>query len=245
MSKLSETEVKRAVRLHYAELAMSNRSCCEPTCCKPGTAGEFVPEESMASAASCGNPVAHASLVEGQTVLDLGSGGGIDVFRASKLVGPSGKVIGIDSTPEMIFKARQVVEKYGYENVEFRLGEVEHLPLESSSIDVVMSNCVLNLIPDKTLAFGEIHRVLKPYGHIVISDMVATGDRKKEPPVNPDDWAACITGAISINEYESLLNETGFRDINHVDEDPSLNESCCSQGLSVRSVTWLATKVQA
>ncbi len=245
MSKLSENEIKKAVRHHYAELAMSNRSCCEPTCCQPGTSEEFVPEESMASAASCGSPVGHASLVEGQTVLDLGSGGGIDVFRASKLVGPRGRVIGVDSTPEMIFKARQVAEKYGYENVEFRLGEIEHLPLESSSIDVVMSNCVLNLVPDKALAFEEIHRVLKPNGRIVISDMVATGDRKKELPVNPDDWAACISGAISVNEYEGLLNETGFRDINYVDENSSLNESCCSQGLSVRSVTWLAIKLQA
>ena len=142
----------------------------------------------------------------------------------------------------MLFKAREVAEKYDYSNVEFRLGEIEHLPVESASIDVVISNCVLNLVPDKTIAFREIHRVLKPTGRIVISDMVATGDVKKELPVNPDDWAACISGAIPVNEYEKMLGEAGFRDIKHADESSSLNETCCSQGLAVKSVAWFATK---
>ncbi len=231
---MSEIEIKQAVRKHYAELAVLNRSCCG------ATDAENAPQESVASAASCGTPVTHASLVEGEVVLDLGSGGGIDVFRSSKLVGPSGKVIGVDSTPEMIFKARQVAEKYGYENVEFRLGEIEHMPLESNSVDVVISNCVLNLVPDKTLAFKEIYRVLKPGGRIAISDMIATV--KHEGPVNPETWAECITGAVTMGEYENLLVNTGFRDIKHLEENSSLDETCCSLGLPVKSVAWLAAK---
>ncbi len=237
MSKLSETEIKEAVRHHYAELSKSNRSCCEPA-----AGDESVPQESAGCAAGCGSPVTLASPVEGQTVLDLGSGGGIDVFRASKLVGSNGRVIGVDSTPEMIFKARRVTEKYGYRNVEFRLGEIEHLPVESSSVDVVVSNCVLNLVPDKTRGFKEIYRVLKPNGRITISDMVATNNSKKELPINPEDWAACISGAITIDEYENLLRKTGFQDITHVDEPSPLNDTCSSQGLQVKSVAWLATK---
>jgi ubiquinone/menaquinone biosynthesis C-methylase UbiE len=235
MADMSETEIKQAVRKRYAELAVLNRACCGPA-----SEGENAPEESIASSASCGTPVTHASLVEGEVVLDLGSGGGIDVFRSSKLVGPTGKVIGIDSTPEMIFKARQVAEKYGYENVEFRLGEIEHMPLESSSVDVVISNCVLNLVPDKTLAFKEIYRVLKPGGRIAISDMIATA--KHEGPINPETWAECITGAVTMGEYENLLRNTGFRDIKHLEENSSLDETCCSLGLNVKSVAWLAAK---
>ncbi len=241
MSKLPETEIKRVVRQHYAELATSDRTC-GPECCQPVEIEARVPDELQASGLSCGTPVAHASLIEGQTVLDLGSGGGVDVFRAAKIVGPSGRVIGVDSTPEMIFKARETAEKHEYTNVEFRLGEIEHLPVDGGSIDVVMSNCVLNLVPDKALAFREIYRVLKPKGRIVISDMVATGDGKQEQVVNPEDWAACITGAIPIHDYEKLLSETGFRNVEHVDENSTINETCCSQGLAVKSVTWFATK---
>ncbi len=235
MISMSETEIKQAVRKRYAELAVLNRACCGPA-----SKGENAPEESIASSASCGTPVTHASLVEGEVVLDLGSGGGIDVFRSSKLVGPSGKVIGIDSTPEMIFKARQLAEKYGYGNVEFRLGEIEHMPLESNSVDVVISNCVLNLVPDKTLAFKEIYRVLKPGGRIAISDMIATA--KHEGPINPETWAECITGAIPMDEYEKQLRNAGFQNIKHLDENSPLNETCCTAGLPVKSVAWLAAK---
>jgi ubiquinone/menaquinone biosynthesis C-methylase UbiE len=237
-SKLPETEIKKVVRDHYAKLAKLSQPCCGST--SETTEEVAVPTESVASALSCGSPLAHAALQGGEVVLDLGSGGGVDVFRASKLVGPSGKVIGVDSTPEMILKARELAEKHDYKNVEFRLGEIEHLPVESSSVDLVISNCVLNLVPDKALAFKEIYRALKPGGRIVISDMVATSKSKKE--IDYEEWAACIAGAITTDEYQALLQQTGFREIQYVDENHSINESCCSQNIPAKSVTWRATR---
>jgi len=238
-SKLPVTEIKKVVRRHYAKLAKVSQPCCSSTA---ETAGEesTVPTESVASAASCGSPLTQAALRGGEVVLDLGSGGGVDVFRASKLVGPDGKVIGVDSTPEMIFKARELAEKYDYRNVEFRLGEIEHLPVESDSVDLVISNCVLNLVPDKGLAFKEIYRTLKPGGRIVISDMVATSKSKKE--IDYEEWAACIAGAITTDEYKAVLQQTGFRDIQYVDESHPINDSCCSMNIPAKSVTWLAAK---
>ena len=237
-SKLPETEIKKVVRNHYAKLAKLSQPCCSST--TETTEESTVPAESVASALSCGSPLTQAALQVGEVVLDLGSGGGVDVFRASKLVGPSGKVIGVDSTPEMIFKARELAEKSDYRNVEFRLGEIEHLPVENSSVDLVISNCVLNLVPDKALAFKEIYRALKPSGRIVISDMVATSRSKKE--MDYEEWAACIAGAITTDEYSALLQQTGFRDIQYADENHSINDSCCSQNIPAKSVTWRATK---
>jgi arsenite methyltransferase len=238
-SKLPVTEIKKVVRRHYAELAKLSQPCCTSTA-DMKIWDMTAPPESVASAASCGSPVTQAALQVGEVVLDLGSGGGVDVFHASKLVGAEGKVIGVDSTPEMIFKARELAEKYDYKNVEFRLGEIEHLPVESNSVDLVISNCVLNLVPDKTLAFKEIYRALKPGGRIVISDMVATTKSKKE--IDYEEWAACIAGAITTDEYKAVLQQTGFRDIQYVDENHPINDSCCSMNIPAKSVTWLATK---
>jgi ubiquinone/menaquinone biosynthesis C-methylase UbiE len=179
-------------------------------------------------------------LREGETVLDLGSGGGIDVFRASKLVGEKGRVIGLDATPEMIFRARETAKKYDYKNVEFRLGEIEHMPIDSSTVDLVISNCVLNLVPDKQLAFKEIYRVLRPGARICVSDMVATQEERKV--IKPEDWAACIAGAVTFNEYKSILEKTGFIDIEGSDESHPINQEMTSKGLQVKSVTWKATK---
>lgn len=170
----------------------------------------------------------------------MGSGGGIDVFRASKLVGDKGRVIGLDATPEMIFRARETAKKYEYRNVEFRLGEIEHMPIESNSVDLVISNCVLNLVPDKGLAFNEIYRVLKPGGAISVSDMVATQETKKV--IKPEEWAACIAGAITFDEYRSILEKAGFVKIEGSDESHPINEEMTSKGLDVKSVTWKATK---
>lgn len=156
---LNEEQIKNAVRKRYGQLAVLNESCCGDqvgTCCSSSTIEKDIPEEAANVVASCGSPLTHVQAREGETVLDLGSGGGIDVFRASKLVGTTGRVIGLDATPEMIFRARETATKHGYKNVEFRLGEIEHMPIEGSSVDLVISNCVLNLVPDKQSAFREI-----------------------------------------------------------------------------------------
>ena len=241
MSGTSRNEIKQAVRKHYAELAAMNKSsCCGPSV-NSALLDESVPTESAASTLSCGSPIAHANLRDGEVVLDLGSGAGIDVFHASKLVGPTGRVIGLDATPEMVFKARGLAEKYGYANVEFRLGEIEHMPVESGSVDLVISNCVINLVPDKRLAFKEIYRVLKSGGRIAISDMIAT--KKLEGAIDPDQWTACIAGAVTLEEYTQFLRETGFEEVWHLNENYTM-DSCCSaeDDGTVKSVTWLARK---
>jgi arsenite methyltransferase len=242
---LSEEQIKNAVRERYSRLAVQNESCCgssnESCCCGSTTETEDnVPIEAQSINASCGSPLAHVQLQEGQTVLDLGSGGGIDVFRASKLVGPNGKVIGLDATPEMIFKARETAKKYDYQNVEFRLGEIEHMPIESNSVDLVISNCVLNLVPDKRQGFSEMHRVLKPGGKISVSDMVAT--QKGLKAINPDEWAACIAGAVTFDEYRSLLEEAGFTEISTLDESRPIDEEMLYKKMQVKSITWSAIK---
>jgi arsenite methyltransferase len=241
---LNEEQIKNAVRQRYSQLALENGSCCvseTDSCCdSPSTAEIDLPKEALSVVASCGSPLADVQVREGESVLDLGSGGGVDVFRASKLVGEKGRVIGIDATPEMIFRARETAKKYSYHNVEFRLGEIEHMPIESNSVDLVISNCVLNLVPDKESAFREIYRVLKPRGRVSVSDMVTTEEGRK--PIKPEDWAACIAGAVTWDEYRSLLEKAGFVDIEGTDESHPINLEMKSKGLQVKSVTWKATK---
>jgi len=242
---LSEEEIKNAVRERYSRLAVLNQACCgneteKQVCCGSSTTEADLPTEALSVVASCGSPLAHVQVREGETVLDLGSGGGVDVFRASKLVGDKGRVIGLDATPEMIFRARETTKKYDYRNVEFRLGEIEHMPIESNSVDLVISNCVLNLVPDKKLAFKEIYRVLKPGGSICVSDMVALLETKKV--IKPEEWAACIAGAVTFNEYRSTLEKTGFVNVEGSDESHPINQEATSKGLGVKSVTWKATK---
>ena len=242
---LSEEEIKNAVRERYSRLAVLNQACCgneteKQVCCGSSTTEADLPTEALSVVASCGSPLAHVQVREGETVLDLGSGGGVDVFRASKLVGDKGRVIGLDATPEMIFRARETAKKYDYTNVEFRLGEIEHMPIESNSVDLVISNCVLNLVPDKKLAFKEIYRVLKPGGSICVSDMVALLETKKV--IKPEEWTACIAGAVTFNEYRSTLEKTGFVNIEGSDESHPINQEATSKGLDVKSVTWKAMK---
>jgi ubiquinone/menaquinone biosynthesis C-methylase UbiE len=198
------------------------------------------PSESIIAGASCGSPLTHTKIEEGEVVLDLGSGGGVDVFQASKLVGQAEKVIGLDATPEMIFRARETAKKYDYRNVEFRLGEIEHMPIESGSVDLVISNCVLCLVPDKPAAFKEIYRVLKPGGRISISDMVAMQESKKV--INPEEWAECVSGAVTFKEYKGLLEAAGFREIEALDETHPTNEEMREKGLQVKSMAWTAQK---
>ncbi len=161
----------------------------------------------------CGNPVALASLKSGQTVVDLGCGGGFDCFLASKEVGETGKVIGVDMTPEMIRKARENVEKMGAGNIEFRLGEIEHLPVADNSADIIMSNCVINLSPDKLLVYRDAFRVLKPGGRLAISDILATAPLPDEIRKDLALLTACIGGAATIEDTEEMLKQAGFQDI--------------------------------
>lgn len=168
--------------------------------------------------AGCGDPVTIASLKPGETVLDLGSGGGIDCFLAWRQVGPSGHVIGVDMTPEMLNRANINKEKLGATNVEFRPGQIEALPVESNSVDVVMSNCVINLSPDKPAVFRETFRVLKPGGRASISDIVTDGDFSPEQRAELNAWAGCITGAIDAEVYTGMMREVGFVDVNVVDK---------------------------
>ena len=171
----------------------------------------------------CGNPVALASLKPGETVVDLGSGGGFDCFLAAKQVGKAGQVIGVDMTPEMITKARINAEKMATKNVEFRLGEIEHLPVADNSADLIMSNCVINLSPDKLSVYREAYRILKPGGRLSISDVLATAKLPDEVQKNLALVAACVGGAATIEDTEKILKEAGFQNIKIKAHDNSRN----------------------
>ncbi len=226
---MEEKEIKEFVKKRYGEIAKSETSCCSSCSCGPSVADtalrigyslkdlKSVPEASSMGL-GCGNPVALASLKEGEVVLDLGSGGGIDVFLAAKKVGSSGKIFGVDMTEEMINRATDSAKRYGYDNVEFRLGEIENLPLEDQTVDVVISNCVINLSPDKQRVFHEAYRVLKPGGRIMISDLVTEGDLPEDVRRSFDAWAGCIAGALQKSEYLDTIERAGFKDVKIVSE---------------------------
>src|ERR1700739_4271504 len=188
---------------------------------------------------SCGNPTAIASLRPGEVVVDLGSGGGLDVFLASKLVGPTGNAIGIDMTPEMIDRARINAKNGGYENVEFYLGTIDHLPLPDASVDCVISNCVINLAPDKPAVFREIARVLKPGGRLAVSDIALKGELPSAISESLAAYVGCIAGAIKIDEYRKGLLDAGFEHVEIVDSGADLNAyakvenqaACCSPSM--------------
>lgn len=188
---------------------------------------------------SCGNPTAIASIRPGEVVVDLGSGGGLDVFLASKLVGPTGKAIGIDMTPEMIDRARANAAKGGYENVEFYLGTIDHLPLADASVDCVISNCVINLAPNKPAVFREIARVLKPSGRLAVSDIALKGELPIAIAQSMAAYVGCIAGAIRIDDYRKGLFEAGFGHVEIVDSGADLNayskvenqSGCCSPSM--------------
>ncbi len=216
---MKEFEIRRAVKDRYSKLASSS----QPTCCGGNCSdvqslisiGEAIPVEAESINAGCGSPLLLVELRDGDAVLDLGSGGGIDIFRASLLVGNSGKAIGVDATPEMIWRARETKAKYGqkYSNVEFRLGEIEHLPVESSSMDYVLSNCVINLSPDKAAVFSEAFRVLKPDGVFAVADVTLPKEIPESAREDMDSWSACLAGALTDSEYKKLLQNVGFQDI--------------------------------
>lgn len=222
----SEEEIREFVKKRYARVA-SGSSCCEPaTCCGPLSRASFaktigysseeledLPESVINTVSGCGNPTALAELREGETVLDLGSGGGIDAFLAAKKVRPNGKVIGVDMTQEMIKLANENAKKMNAKNVEFRLGEIESLPIENESIDVSISNCVINLSPNKGKVFREAFRVLKPGGRMLVSDIVTLGELPKQVRENLELWAGCIAGALEEQEYLQKIRDAGFQNV--------------------------------
>jgi SAM-dependent methyltransferase len=235
MSDARTEEIRRAVRDRYAAIARGERTGCDQEsragetvpCCSPGEAVAWptslragYTEEDYAAlpegaelGLGCGNPAALASLSPGEVVLDLGSGAGVDCFLAANRVGKTGRVIGVDMTPDMIERARENARRVGADRVEFRLGEIEHLPVADGTIDVILSNCVVNLAPDKSSVFGEAFRVLKPGGRLAISDLVA---KTEIPEAVRNDLAmhsGCIAGAITAAENERLLREAGFVDV--------------------------------
>ena len=228
---MKENEVKEYVKKSYGEIARNAESCGSSCGCGCGPSStdtalqigyskdelKNIPEASNMGL-GCGNPTGLASLMEGETVLDLGSGGGIDAFLAAKKVGENGKVIGVDMTKEMIQKAKDNAQKFGYKNVEFRLGEIEKLPIEANSVDVIISNCVINLSPDKEKVFREAYRVLKPSGRILISDIVTEGDLPEEVQKSISAWAGCVAGAQEKNQYLNTIRNAGFEEVHIVSE---------------------------
>jgi arsenite methyltransferase len=227
---LKEQYLKDAVKESYARVAEQSSSCCSSSCCgttKPKEIAKkigYTDEEMQAVplgsnlGLGCGNPIAFASLREGETVLDLGSGAGFDCFLAANIVGPKGKVIGVDMTAEMVTRAKENARAGGYENIEFRLGEIESLPVRDNSVDIIISNCVINLVPSKERAFKEAFRVLKPGGRLMVSDIVLL---KKLPDfVNEsiEAYVGCVSGALMKNKYFDAIKSAGFEDVTLIEE---------------------------
>ena len=230
---MKEEEIKKAVRDGYAKIAKNAGTCCLPSasCCGSENSVEKISRgigyspEDMKSAPEganlglgCGNPVALASLREGETVIDLGSGAGFDCFLAAHKVGESGRVIGVDMTPEMLDKARENARKGGYRNVEFRLGEIEHLPVADNAGDIIISNCVINLSPDKAKVFQEAFRILKPGGRLMVSDIVLLQELPAALKNSIEAYVGCLAGAVMKEDYIDAIRGAGFQDVKIIDE---------------------------
>ncbi len=227
MKQHNVEQIKASVRKHYASSIKTDESCCSSlTDCCPDTPTNSpaekngyteaqissIPTDAAEHSFGCGNPLEYADVQEGDIVVDLGSGAGIDVFLASQLVGKNGRAIGIDMTPEMIEKAQQNAEETGAKNVDFRLGEIESMPVEDKSVDWIISNCVICLSPDKDKVFKEAYRVLKPGGKLVVSDMVANNmPRWAKAAVSA--WVSCISGALPEDQYLDAIRQAGFEDV--------------------------------
>jgi len=257
MKAKNADEIKKFVRERYAEIARQQTpSCCAPqseeasSCCSPSaseaslTQSLYSREELESISADipslgCGNPVALSELKENEVVLDLGSGGGLDCFLAAQRVGPQGKVIGLDMTPDMIQLATANAEKLSLDNVEFRLGEMEHMPIESDSVDVVISNCVINLSPDKDAVFKELFRVLKPGGRLCVSDIVTHGELPASVRESLEQWACCVGGALEEKDYLDKIRAAGFVEV-MVD---GVNPTVCGEETGCESETMVGGKI--
>ncbi|MGB9700176.1 MAG: arsenite methyltransferase [Thermodesulfobacteriota bacterium] len=230
---MKEEEIKKVVRESYGQIAKKGISCCSvsTSCCgEPNLIPEiskrigYTEKDLQAVPAGanlglgCGNPVALASLQEGDVVLDLGAGAGFDCFLAANRVGKKGRVIGVDMTPEMLEKARENARRGGYENTEFRLGEIENLPVADNYVDVIISNCVINLSPDKRRVFKEAFRVLKPGGRLLVADIVLLKELPPEIKNSVSAYVSCVAGAATKEEYLGAIQAAGFREIKVLEE---------------------------
>ncbi|HEX9655469.1 MAG TPA: arsenite methyltransferase [Bacteroidota bacterium] len=246
----TEKKIKDAVVERYTDAALQDSGCCSSSC---GCGGDNAPgmNEQYSSTdqrileeadlgLGCGNPTAFAELKNGMTVLDLGSGAGIDVFLAAKEVGPTGKAIGLDMTPAMIDRATKNKEKLGIANVEFVLGSIDSMPLQSDSVDYVLSNCVLNLVPDKRKAFLEMFRVLRANGRFTVSDIVTVGEVNEDARNNLSLWTNCVSGAVEKQQYVEELRKAGFSDV-RIMKERTVN-TFSEYGFGLVSITVTGTK---
>ena len=245
---MNNQKLKDVIKDRYGKIARGEQTFCCPTC-GPTTTDQclavgytaedlrLVPELAVLGV-GCGNPTALADLKVGETVLDLGSGAGIDVFLAAKKVGQHGRVIGVDMTEDMVAKGRQLAQEHGFSNVEFRLGYIEQLPVDSGTVDVVISNCVINLTPDKLASFKEVHRVLKPGGRILIADLVTAGDLPPDVRASAAAWADCLAGAMPKAAYLETIQNAGFAAVTVVSESsyeaPGMDARLLGQIISVK-----------
>lgn len=241
MSTTADDAVRAAVRETYSQIAGSDSAgsgeCCSPSassCCDSSSPAQLdstllgYSDDDLAAVPDgadlglgCGNPGAIAAMKSGETVLDLGSGAGFDAFLAARAVGSSGRVIGVDMTPAMVSKARANAEQGGYDNVEFRLGEIEHLPIADGTVDVIISNCVINLSPDKAAVFADAYRVLRPGGRLAISDVVASAELPDEIRTDLSLYSGCVAGASLISDLRTMLLDAGFDDVVIAPKDES------------------------
>ncbi len=241
-SVISNEELKESVRNRYAEIAKTRSSCCGSTKSGSGTFSDdyselegYLPEADLNL--GCGVPTEFAKMSQGDHVLDLGAGAGNDVFVSRRIVGEEGKVVGLDMTHEMIDKAKQNKAKLGYENVEFVLGEIEDMPLNDDSFDVVISNCVLNLVPDKVKAYQEVHRVLKTGGHFCMSDVVIIDNLPEKVQRAAELYASCVAGALLKEEYVSAIEQSGFKNIEILKEkEIHVSDETLSKALSPEEI---------
>ncbi len=250
-----EVKIKAVIRKNYADSVRQGGGCCSSPvkdnmadCCGKDLGNMKLSADTVINKAdlglSCGLPVQDAGIKEGDNVLDLGSGAGVDVFRAAKVVGKTGFVTGVDMTIEMVTQARENAKQGGIENTAFKLGEIEDLPIPDNSQDVVISNCVINLVPEKNIAFQEIFRVLKPGGRFCISDIVINGEMPDDIRQDLDAWASCMAGALEKQVYLNIIGEAGFQDVQIVRssgfdenlEDPAGFESITVVGVKPKDI---------